>query len=234
MSLGRLSGKSITWTPPTWGRISTLLGQKGGGPSGAGPFLGRVRDQNPSEGRRSGQAGGIRTDPGSTARGQRVRRVDDPRRGETLRAWPSPYHAPAGLRRQRVQPPQDSGLSQTAGDSLHHPTENQRTTHRSFQPGPVPATQFGGADNQPTEAIPSNGHPVREEGRKLSGNAANRVVTTLVIVCKHPLVLQRRFLNLVSFWAETASRRARPQSCQACGQVAMKRCSRSLSCEPSL
>ena len=48
------------------------------------------------------------------------------------------------------------------------------------------------------------------------------------------LVLQRRFLNLVSFWAETASRKARPQSCQACGQVAMKRCSRSLYCEPSL
>ncbi len=49
-----------------------------------------------------------------------------------------------------------------------------------------------------------------------------------------PLVLQRRFLNLVSFWAEPASRKARPQSCQACGQVAMKRCSRSLYCEPSL
>ena len=48
------------------------------------------------------------------------------------------------------------------------------------------------------------------------------------------LVLQRRFLNLVSFWAEPASRKARPQSCQACGQVAMKRCSRSLYCEPSL
>ena len=48
------------------------------------------------------------------------------------------------------------------------------------------------------------------------------------------LVLQRRFLNLVSFWAEIASRKARPQSCQARGQVAMKRCSRPLSCEPSL
>ncbi len=39
------------------------------------------------------------------------------------------------------------------------------------------------------------------------------------------LVLQRRFLNLVSFWPEIASRKARQQSCQARGQVAMKRCS---------
>ena len=48
------------------------------------------------------------------------------------------------------------------------------------------------------------------------------------------LVLQRRFLNLVSFWPEIASRKARQQSCQARGQVAMKRCSRSISCEQSL
>ena len=48
------------------------------------------------------------------------------------------------------------------------------------------------------------------------------------------LVLQRRFLNLVSFWPEIASRKARLQSCQARWQVAMKRCSRSLSSEPSL
>ena len=48
------------------------------------------------------------------------------------------------------------------------------------------------------------------------------------------LVLQRRFLNLVSSWPEIASRKARPQSCQSRGQVAIKRCSRSLSCEPSL
>ena len=37
------------------------------------------------------------------------------------------------------------------------------------------------------------------------------------------LVLQRRFLNLVGFWPEIASLKARPQSCQARGQVAMKR-----------
>ena len=49
-----------------------------------------------------------------------------------------------------------------------------------------------------------------------------------------PLVLQRRFHNLVSFWSEIASRNARPQSCRARGRVAMKRCSRSLSCELSL
>ena len=37
------------------------------------------------------------------------------------------------------------------------------------------------------------------------------------------LVLQRRLLNLVSYCPEIASRKARPQSCQAHGQVAMKR-----------
>ena len=36
------------------------------------------------------------------------------------------------------------------------------------------------------------------------------------------------------FLAEVASRKAKPRSCQARGQVAMKRCSRSFSCEPSL
>ena len=50
----------------------------------------------------------------------------------------------------------------------------------------------------------------------------------------YALVLQRRFLNLVSFWPEIASRKARQQSCQARGQVAMERCSRSISCEQSL
>ena len=50
----------------------------------------------------------------------------------------------------------------------------------------------------------------------------------------HHLVLQRRFLDLVSFWPEFAPRKARPQSCQSRGQVSIKRCSRSFSCEPSL
>ena len=67
MPLGRLTGKSITWTAPACGRISTQPGQKGGGRSGAGPFPGRFRDQNPSEGRGSGQAGGLLADPRSTA-----------------------------------------------------------------------------------------------------------------------------------------------------------------------
>ena len=49
-----------------------------------------------------------------------------------------------------------------------------------------------------------------------------------------PLVLQRRFLDLVSFWAEIAPQNARAQSCQACGLIAMRMCSRVLSCEPSL
>ena len=48
------------------------------------------------------------------------------------------------------------------------------------------------------------------------------------------LVLQRRFLKLVSFWAQITSRTARLQSCQACGLIAMRRCSRSFSYEPSL
>ena len=48
------------------------------------------------------------------------------------------------------------------------------------------------------------------------------------------LVLQRRFLNLVSFWPEIASRKPRTQSCQARGQAAMERCSRPLSGEASL
>ena len=42
-------------------------GAKRGGRSGAGPFPGKVRDQYPSEGRGSGQAGSLRADPGSTA-----------------------------------------------------------------------------------------------------------------------------------------------------------------------
>ena len=36
------------------------------------------------------------------------------------------------------------------------------------------------------------------------------------------LVLQRRFFDLVSFWPEIASRKARPQGCHGRGQVAMK------------
>ena len=51
---------------------------------------------------------------------------------------------------------------------------------------------------------------------------------------RQTLVLQRRFLNLVSFWPEIASRKPRTQSCQARGQAAMERCSRPLSCEASL
>ena len=52
--------------------------------------------------------------------------------------------------------------------------------------------------------------------------------------CSIPLVLQRRFLDLVSVWAEIAPQNARAQSCQACGLIAMRMCSRVLSCEPSL
>ena len=48
------------------------------------------------------------------------------------------------------------------------------------------------------------------------------------------LVLQRQFLNMVDFEAEIASRSARPQSCQACGIITVKKYSRSISCEASL
>ena len=59
-------------------------------------------------------------------------------------------------------------------------------------------------------------------------------VEDAVRLLQHLLVLQRRFLDLVSFWAEIASQNARAQSCQACGLIAMRMCSRVLSCEPSL
>ena len=49
-----------------------------------------------------------------------------------------------------------------------------------------------------------------------------------------PLILQRRFVDVVSFWSEIAPQKARPQSCQSRGQVSIKRCSRSFSCEQSL
>lgn len=48
------------------------------------------------------------------------------------------------------------------------------------------------------------------------------------------LVLQRCFLNLVSFCPEIASQKARSQSCQARRKVAMKRRSGSLPGEASL
>ena len=44
--------------------------------------------------------------------------------GEVIRSWSGRPRAPAGMWRQRVQQPQGSGLSQTVGNSLHHPAEN--------------------------------------------------------------------------------------------------------------
>ena len=60
------------------------------------------------------------------------------------------------------------------------------------------------------------------------------IIAVIGLVIFEVLVLQRRFFDLVSFWPEIASRKARPQGCHGRGQVAMKRCSRSLSCEASL
>ena len=111
-------------------------GAKRVGRSGAGPFPGRIQRQSPSESRGAGQAGSIRADPGSAARGQRVRGVDDSRGGETLRAWPSPHQTPAGLRRQRVQRSQDSGLFQATGNSLHHPPGNPTNVVPVLSTGP--------------------------------------------------------------------------------------------------
>ena len=79
-----------------------------------------------------------------------------------------------------------------------------------------------------------------EPGHRRTGHGPNPRAETIAAdpenkwAMNQTLVLQRRFLNLVSFGAEIASRKARPQSCQARGQVAMKRSPRALSCEPSL
>ena len=54
---------------------------------------------------------------------------------------------------------------------------------------------------------------------------------SLVLQRRHP---QHGFLDLARFWAEIASQNARAQSCQACGLIAMRMCSRVLSCQPSL
>ena len=52
--------------------------------------------------------------------------------------------------------------------------------------------------------------------------AGGSLITALATLPAVVLVLQRRFLNPVNFWPEIASRKARPQSCRARGQVAMK------------
>ena len=56
----------------------------------------------------------------------------------------------------------------------------------------------------------------------------------IILAIAIALVLQRRFLKLAGFEAEITSRTARPQSGEACELIAMRRCSRSLSYEPSL
>ena len=63
--------------------VLSLPGQKGGGRPGAGPFPGRIRDENPPEGRRPWQAGGLCSDTGPEARSRSLREVDVPGGGET-------------------------------------------------------------------------------------------------------------------------------------------------------
>ena len=71
------------------------------------------------------------------------------------------------------------------------------------------------------EGISAYFRSLEEEETKRQAIAANRDVLVSRINAERDviLVLQRRFLNLVSFGAEIASRKARPQSCQARGQV---------------
>ena len=72
----------------------------------------------------------------------------------------------------------------------------------------------------------------RSEGFSPKGHLFGLAAATASVI--NALVLQRRFLKLVSFGAEIASRNARPQSCQPTRLTAMKRCSRPLFCDPSL
>ena len=50
-------------------------------------------------------------------------------------------------------------------------------------------------DNQPAEAILPGSDEIRGESSELYGNAANRVVVTMVIICKHALGLIGTALN---------------------------------------
>ena len=103
--------------------------------------------------------------------------------------------------------------------------------HRS----PVRRLAFGVACRHPGALPTVSGHQRRQLNPALDQGPGPSPRGRCDRCTRHRgLVLQRRFLNLVSFWPEIASRKARPQSCQARWQVAMKRCSRSLSGEPSL
>ena len=63
-------------------------------------------------------------------------------------------------------------------------------------------------------------------GTSIKGaTAQSAILDDGTVIQTRTLVLQRRFLNVVSYWPEIASRKA-TQSCQARGQVAMKRFSR--------
>ena len=54
------------------------------------------------------------------------------------------------------------------------------------------------------------------------------------VVITRPTIITTTLLRFGQLWPEIASRKARQQGCHGRGQVAMKRCSRSLSCEASL
>ena len=66
-AVGQLSGTSITWMAPSFGRISMLLAPKKGGRSGARPLPRRIWNESPSTSRRYGQACGLRSDTGAAA-----------------------------------------------------------------------------------------------------------------------------------------------------------------------
>ena len=79
MPVGGLTQRCATWTEPTYGRISTRLGQKGEGDQALGRSRGGLGTEIcvRIEGR---DKPGHSCCPGSTARGQPVRGVEEPRK----------------------------------------------------------------------------------------------------------------------------------------------------------
>ena len=114
--LGRLSRKSITWTALTCERISTLLGNKGDGGQTIGRSRGRFGTKIHLRVAGQGKPVAFMLTQGA------VRRSEDGR----------PRIKPSGSAATKGTAAAGFGLSQTAGNSLHHTAENQRTTYGPF------------------------------------------------------------------------------------------------------
>ena len=67
LTLPDRTGKSITWTVPWFGRISTLLGQKRGRRPSVRAFTRGLWHESPCTGGGPGPAGSLRSDPGAAA-----------------------------------------------------------------------------------------------------------------------------------------------------------------------